>query len=126
MPLRIEIDHAACRVRQIATDPLALPSDVFGALDEQAAAGAWAYATIADYSSLQTVPQAWQLRAFLDHVAQLSRTHGRRGPVAFVVPDNLALFGMLRMYSLIAEPHVATVQAFPTLAEAEAWLAEQR
>lgn len=121
MPLRVTIDHENKLVTQQGADPIALPGDVFAALDEQAQGGGWAYPTLADFSRVRETPSASDLHAFLDHVAELSQYHGRRGPVAFVVPDNLALYGMFRMYSIVSDTRLAT-QVFKSFAEAEDWL----
>lgn len=121
MPVTVTIDHVHKVVRQQGSDPILYPADAFAVLDQQAEAGAWAYATIADLSHVQTTPTAHELRVCLDHIAKLSRRHGQRGPVAVVVPDNLALYGMYRMYSMVSDDTFVT-QAFKSLDEAEDWL----
>ncbi len=121
MPLIVTVDHAARRVLQRGVDPIALPTDVLIALDEQAAGGGWSYPTLSDFSQVTEAPRAVDLHAFLERIALLSRQHGQRGPVAFIVPENLALFGMFRMYSMLADERLDTA-TFRTLADAEAWL----
>lgn len=121
MPLIVTVDHAARRVLQRGVDPIALPADVLTALDEQAAMGGWCYPALSDFSEVTNAPRAVDLHAFLERIAVLSRQHGPRGPVAFIVPENLALFGMFRMYSMLADERLDTA-TFRTAADAEAWL----
>lgn len=122
MPITVTVDRAARRVLQQASDAVT-PPEVIAALDRQAEGGGWGYPTLAVYAGVDSAPIAADLRAILDHVIRLSRQHGPRGPVALVVPDNLALFGMFRMYSVIADEQL-TVEAFRTIDDAERWLAD--
>jgi hypothetical protein len=55
----------------------------------------------------------------------LSRTHGPRGPVAFVTTMPVA-FGLVRMYSALAGQVQQTVEVFRDIGDAERWLATHR
>jgi hypothetical protein len=63
-----------------------------------------------------------EVRAGLKRVDTLTRTHGRRGPVAFVTTMPAA-FGMVRMYSTLAGQLQHTVEVFRDIGDAERWLA---
>jgi hypothetical protein len=124
MPLDSTVDHERRRVHVKGTDPITTTT-VLESLEHQAAIGAWRYAALVDLSEATWIPAAAELRQFLGQIQRLSKQHGVRGPVAFAVAGNGALFGMIRMYGILAEMETSNpikVEVFPTAAEAAAWL----
>ena len=75
-----------------------------------------------DSRRVASVASQTDVRAGLKHVETLSRTHGRRGPVAFVTTMPAA-FGMVRMYSTLAGQLHQAVEVFRDIGDAERWLA---
>jgi hypothetical protein len=67
------------------------------------------------------LPTPGEIRRFACQIGRLNLAHGRRGPVAFVVDDHKALFGMLRMYSILAD-HVDDINVFDNVDDAIPWL----
>jgi hypothetical protein len=126
MPFTYAHDHQNRRVVVTWSDPIT-PIAVFDLLDRQAADGAWNSGLLDDVRGVTWIPTADELRRSLDHIQLLSRDHGARGPVAFVVGDQAALFGMLRMYSTLAEMQDPSVRlnVFHTIAEATKWLDDE-
>ena len=122
MPAAIRIDHDERVIRLTLTDPLTL-DEVLAFQDQQAAVGAWPFPTLADGTRCHWLPSTAEIRTVLEHLERLSTRHGRRGPVALVLPPDTATFGLARMYSLLAEPRVGLIEAFVTMADAERWLA---
>lgn len=121
MPIELTIDHHARHIRLRPTGPVAL-ADVLAAQDQQAASDAWAYSSIADYTTFGWNPTSSDIRAALAHIERISRTAGKRGPVAMVARSNTALFGMFRMYALLYDDRFARIEAFTTIDEARVWL----
>lgn len=96
--------------------------DLLAVIARQAGEGTWQYGMLYDSRRVASVASQTDVRAGLKQVEALSRTHGRRGPVAFVttVP---AAFGMVRMYSTLAEQLHQAVEVFREIEDAERWLA---
>jgi len=98
------VDH----FRTLESDP-----DCVGRLD-----------VLLDLSEMKNVPNARQIQAVPYELARV------RKKVSFeacaIVASTDALFGMLRMFGILAERFFAAVQVFRATAEAEAWLVSQR
>jgi hypothetical protein len=119
------IDHDRRWLTIVATDPVSL-GVAAEVLQRQAAEGAWSYRTLVDLRLLEWAPTTNGVRANLDETQRLTTTYGDRGPVA-VVATNLALLGMARMYSTLAEMAGAQiVTAYSDIETAEQWLRDQR
>ena len=77
-----------------------------------------------DLSEVNSLPEADQIRAVSYEIRKI------QGKVRFgacaVVADRAALFGMLRMFEVVAEPYFRLICVFRATAEAEAWLVAQR
>ncbi len=83
--------------------------------------GTWQYSVLYDSRQVASVASQDDVRAGLRHVELLSRTHGTRGPVAFVTTMPAA-FGMVRMYSTLAGQLHQAVEVFRDIGDAERWL----
>ena len=121
MPIEIDVHHSQCLVRMTARPPVTR-LDVVRALEQQAALGAWRYATLGDYREAQWIPEAPDIHAFVTLTDKLERQYGTRGPVALVTGQNDAVFGMSRMYGLLADLRDAVIRGFRTEEDALAWL----
>lgn len=122
MPLELDVDHERKIARFIGTDPVTA-DDVFIAFQQQIAAGAWGYAALVDLSAApRWVPSRTDIERFISAIAAANEAHGPRGPVAFVVAGQDALFGMLRMHAIQAEAVRIKSRVFHSRADAERWL----
>ena len=77
-----------------------------------------------DLSETSTLPESRQLETVSHQIA------GVRGRVQFdlcaVIAPREALFGMMRMFEVMAQAHFRSTCVLRTAAEAEAWLAAHR
>jgi hypothetical protein len=123
MPFEYSADPVRRRLIVRGTDPIDF-AQVLQLLERQAGERAWSYGTLEDMRGVTWIPSADEIRAYLARTRELSRERGPRGPVAFVISDNQALFGMVRMYSVLAEVERldAHIELFTSVAEAAAWL----
>lgn len=121
MPVHTRIDMRRRTVWFEAVDPVA-PDEVVAALDEQVAAGAWSFRSVADYSQVQWVPLSDDVRRLVKHIEQVAAVHGPRGGTAVVAGNDLARFGMARMYELMLRERVARIVVFHSTSDALAWL----
>jgi hypothetical protein len=76
-----------------------------------------------DLSELATLPETRQLENVAREV-QKTREKVRFG-VCAIVAQRDALFGMMRMFEVIARKYFREIRAFREMGEAEAWLASQ-
>lgn len=121
MPVHTRIDMRRRTVWFDAVDPVA-PDEVLAALDEQVAAGAWSFRSVADYSQVRWVPLSEDVHRLVRHLEDVAAIHGPRGGTAVVAGDDLARFGMARMYELMLREHVARIVVFHSASDALAWL----
>jgi hypothetical protein len=121
MPITYERDDVRRRVVVTTIGIIAL-DDMLAVVDRQAGEGTWHYGMLYDSRRVSTVASQTDVRIGLKHVETLSRTHGRRGPVAFVTTMPAA-YGMVRMYSTLAGQQHQSVEAFRDIGDAERWLA---
>jgi hypothetical protein len=77
-----------------------------------------------DLSETNSVPEARELQAIPYELARI-RDKVRLGACAIVATKD-ALFGMLRMFAVLAERFFRAIQVFRSKAEAEAWLVSER
>ena len=77
-----------------------------------------------DLSELGSLPETRQLENISREV-QKTRVKVRFG-VCAIVAQRDALFGMMRMFEVIARAYFREIRAFRGMAEAEAWLASER
>ena len=120
MPITYARDDAQRRII-VTTIGIVGIDDLLAVIDRQASEGTWEYGMLYDSRRVSSVASQTDVRAALKHVDTLSRTYGRRGPVAFVttVP---AAYGMVRMYSTLAGQLQQAVEVFRDIADAEHWL----
>jgi hypothetical protein len=120
MPYEVTIDRVRGRVTVVGHDPFTL-ADALALIDRQADDGAWSFATLHDARAVTSVPTVADAQTLLEHIVEVSRVHGVRGPVAFVTTQR-ALFGVLRLYECISEGAGLRVTAYSNTADAERWL----
>ena len=121
MPITYQRDDARRRI-VVTTIGIVGLDDMLAVTDRQAGEGTWRYGVLYDSRRVASVASQTDVRTGVAHVEALSRTHGRRGPVAFVttVP---AAFGMVRMYSTLSDQVHQAVEVFRDIGDAERWLA---
>jgi hypothetical protein len=123
MPITYERDDKR-RLIIVTTIGIVGLDDMLAVVDRQANDGTWRYGILYDSRRVASVASQTDVRAGLRHVELLSRTHGRRGPVAFVTTKPAA-YGMVRMYSTLASQVQQAVEVFRDVGDAERWLAGQ-
>lgn len=121
MPITYERDDHRRRI-VVTTIGVVAIDDLLAVMDRQASEGTWHYGVMCDSRRVVNVASQSDVRAGLKHVELLSRTHGPRGPVAFVTTMPAA-YGMVRMYSTLAGELHHAVEAFRDIGDAERWLA---
>lgn len=122
MPLRYHVDHDHGRVTVIWHPPVTL-EELIDVATRQANEGAWPYACFTDLRSQSQLPSTIH-RAVIEHIANLNRIHGRRGPVALVVATSGV--GTAQKYAFLAEmAGTQETQVFWDSDDANQWLDEQ-
>jgi hypothetical protein len=121
MPITYERDDLLRRII-VTTIGIVGLDDLLAVVDRQATEGTWQYGMLYDSRRVTSVASQTDVRAGLKHVEALCRSHGRRGPVAFVTTLPAA-YGMVRMYSTLAGQLHQAVEAFREIDDAERWLA---
>jgi hypothetical protein len=121
MPVTYERDDDKRRIIVTTVGEVGL-DDMLAVVDRQAGEGTWQYGVLYDSRRVSSVASQSEVRIGLKHVDSLSRTHGRRGPVAFVTTMPAA-YGMVRMYSTLSGQLQQSVEAFRDIGDAERWLA---
>ena len=104
----VTYDEVAAHFRSLVDDP-----DVPGYLD-----------VLLDLSELGSLPETHQLENVARDVQKAS-AKVRFGACAIVAQRD-ALFGMMRMFEVIARTYFREIQAFRLMEQAESWLASQR
>ena len=122
VPYDVRFDDEQKRMLVMAVDPLSL-AEVIEMIDDQAARGAWHYSILHDARAITWVPTADEIRRIVDRIRTLSKTHGARGPIAFVA-DNKAVFGMARMYELLGDRDRLRILVTQDFERAQQWLVE--
>jgi hypothetical protein len=123
MAIRYDQDDARRRV-SIATLADSTHEDVIGALDRQAAEGAWSYAVLYDARRSMRTPTPDEFRQLLLRVGELTARYGPRGPVAFVATSaRMARLG--RTYASVGELTALDVKVFTDIDDAARWLDER-
>jgi hypothetical protein len=120
MPITYQRDDKLRRII-VTTIGIVGLDDMLAVVDRQANEGTWQYGILDDSRRVASVASQTDVRAGVRHVEALSRTHGRRGPVAFVTTMPAA-YGMVRMYSTLAGQVQQAVEVLRDLGDAERWL----
>ena len=120
MPITYERDDQLRRI-VVTTIGIVGLDDMLAVVDRQANEGTWQYGILYDSRRVASVASQTDVRAGVRHVEVLSRTHGKRGPVAFVTTMPAA-YGMVRMYSTLAGQVEQAVEVFRDIGDAERWL----
>ena len=121
MPITYERDDKLRRI-VVTTIGIVGLDDMLAVVDRQANEGTWQYGILYDSRRVASVASQTDVRAGVRHVEVLSRTHGKRGPVAFVTTMPAA-YGMVRMYSTLSGQVEQAVEVFRDIGDAERWLA---
>jgi hypothetical protein len=77
-----------------------------------------------DLSEITSMPAGFQIAAVAEQIKKTSQIV-RFNACAIVAPED-ALFGMLRMFEVLAEPYFGATRVFRNSAEAETWLESVR
>ena len=123
MPITYERDDKLRRI-VVTTIGIVGLDDMLAVVDRQANEGTWQYGILYDSRRVASVASQTDVRAGVRHVEVLSRTYGKRGPVAFVTTMPAA-YGMVRMYSTLSGQVQQSVEVFRDIGDAERWLAAQ-
>jgi hypothetical protein len=99
-------------------------ADALASINRQASLGDWSRACLVDLRRVTWLPTPVEIRRLICQIEHLTLMHGRRGPVAFVVDGRKALFGMLRMYSILADDidDIDDIDVFDNVDDAIPWL----
>ena len=77
-----------------------------------------------DLSELTSLPETWQLRSVSSEMGLVS--HRVRFGACAIVATSDAVFGIARMYEVLAEDHFRATRVFREMRPAEEWLASHR
>jgi hypothetical protein len=77
-----------------------------------------------DLSETTSLPLGFQIAAVAEQLRKIHETV--RFNACAVVAQREALYGMMRMFSVMAEPYFRAIRVFRGYAEAETWLASER
>jgi hypothetical protein len=77
-----------------------------------------------DLSETTSLPFAGQISAVAVEISRIKKKI--RFNICAVVATRDALFGMLRMFSVVAGPYFTSIRVFRVASEAEGWLASQK
>ena len=122
MPFSFERDDARRRIRVTLSDPLT-DAEIIAVIDRQREERAWAYGMLCDTRPLHHPPSRSIARLAIEHVTDITKRLGRRGPVAVV-----ALRGMVgpsEAYAFESHQHGRDVQVFWSIEDADQWLDQQ-
>jgi hypothetical protein len=120
-----EIDPKERLIRTQCSGPVTL-AEVVAHFEELAADPACPnfLNVLLDLRTIESLPQTGQLEAVTRAVRKV-QSKVRFGLCAIAVERD-AVFGVFRMFQVMAQDHFTAIRVFRALAEAEAWLASQR
>lgn len=122
MPLTYIADsNGLAEVR--GTNPMST-AEALASINRQAREGDWSKPCLVDLRGVTWLPTPWEIRRLICQIEHLNVAHDRRGSVAFIVDDHKALFGMLRMYSILADD-IGDIDVFDTVDDALGWLMQR-
>jgi hypothetical protein len=120
MPITYTLDRERRRMSTRATGRLTF-AELSAHLDEEEQDRAIGYAELFDARGASTDLQGDEVRRLVDRAQAILSRGGVVGATA-VVADNDVVFGMARMYAMMAEFARAPVEVFRDLEPALAWL----
>jgi hypothetical protein len=119
------VDRDSRRITLVGSAPFTL-DDVDAGIRARVGPEVWSFPTLIDFRGVgDWLPTRELVESYAHRMRSFEQSNGAsRGPVAFVVTHaQPALYGMLRMYSMIAElHHGAHVGVFYSVKDAETWL----
>jgi hypothetical protein len=125
MPVTYSIDPYQRIIRTTCSSPLAF-EEVIGHFRElqQDPTCAGYLDVMLDVSEADTLPESVQFGSI---TAELAATRAKtQFGVCAIVARRDAMFGMMRMFEVLARPYFLATHVFRGRPEAEAWLTEQR
>jgi hypothetical protein len=125
VPVTYNIDAAARLIRTACTAPLNFTQVInhFRTLAIDPACVGYLDVML-DLSDADLLPASDQLGAVNTEIAAI-RDKVQFGACAIVAPRD-AMFGMMRIFSVLASPYFKAIQVFRQANEAEIWMASQR
>jgi hypothetical protein len=125
MPVTYRIDTATKTIRTTCSRPLAFAEvmDHFRCLKEDPTCSG-PLNVFLDVSDADLVPQTSQLGAVSAAVSTVRRKV--QFQACAIVATRDAMFGMMRMFEVLASDYFTAIRVFRKMDEAEAWLARQR
>jgi hypothetical protein len=123
MPIRYEIDRPRGRVTTTCFGVVTLP-DVMAHFDslQRDPNRPDRLDVLLDLLEITTPPDAFQIRAVAERVGLVE---GLVFGACAIVADREAMFGMARMFEVLARGHFATIRTFRNRRDAEEWLDTQ-
>jgi hypothetical protein len=122
MPITIEVDHARRRVFTRARGNITY-DEIRAHLSDQARLQGLAYPELVDATGATTDLTSKEVRELVTRTRDLLR-HGPLGPTAIVATHDV-LYGMARMYEILAGDDGVAVGVFRSVADAERWLSAE-
>lgn len=124
MPVTYSVDTATKTIRTTCSRPLQFAEvmDHFRRLKEDPVCSG-SLDVLLDVSDADLVPQASQLGAVSAAVSLVRKNVQFRA--CAIVASRDAMFGMMRMFEVLAGDYFSATRVFRTMDEAEAWLAAQ-
>lgn len=121
MPISMDVDHARRRVYTRAWGSVTY-DEVQAHLSEEARKQGLGYPELVDATGATTALTSGQIRELVRRTHALLR-RGPFGPTAIAATHDV-LYGMARMYEILAGDDGVSVGVFRTVADAERWLSE--
>ena len=125
MPVTYSIDLSKRIIRTTCSSPLTFAEviDHFRTLNEDPVCTGY-FDVLLDVSTADAVPQGGQIGAVAGQIAAV-REKVQFGFLAIVVTRD-AMFGMMRMFEVLAGAHFRATGVFRNFGEAEAWMKAQQ
>jgi hypothetical protein len=125
MPVTYHIDPAEKIIRTTCSSPLRFSEVIehFRTLGQDSACAGY-LDVLLDVSEADTLPEAGQFGAINAEIGAI-RDRTQFGICAIVATRD-AMFGMMRMFEVLARPYFLATRVFRGRPEAEAWLKSQR
>lgn len=125
MPVTYVIDSAERIIRTTCTSPLTFEQVIehFRTLQQDLACVGYLDVML-DLTEADTLPESGQLGAISAELGAI-RVKAQFGTCAIVAP-RAAMFGMMRIFEVLARPYFLAIRVFRAKPEAEAWLAAER